>query len=128
LIVRGRRIIEVARAGERARWAAWLNIWVQVKRALGKKTNPDRKFDHKRMTDAEGHLIRLEDQLALNVAARNSIVQRLFTMPPPVEDLRSGAIEGEKTPPQPDDESPLGWLLRAGRKSKVVFPSIFLLL
>jgi hypothetical protein len=47
-----------------ARWAAWLNIWVQAKRALGKKTNPDRKFDHKRMTDAERHLIRLEDRLA----------------------------------------------------------------
>jgi hypothetical protein len=112
----------VARASDvnaLARWSCWLNIWVQCKSSLGSnETKPDWKFHHKRMNDAEAHLVRLEDRLGLNVAARNSIIHRLFQMPGAqalVEDPRSGAIEGEpaQEAPQPaDDESPLGWLRR----------------
>jgi hypothetical protein len=91
-----------------ARWACWLNIWVQAKRKLARnKAKPDR-FDHKRMSDAEQHLTRLEDRLGLNIAARNSIVQRLIQLPGvPV------VIEAEPVP-EPDDESPLGFLQRKG--------------
>jgi phage terminase small subunit len=88
------------------RWAVWLNIWVQCKSNL--KTKPDQKFDHKRMSDAEQHLIRLENHLGLTPASRNSIVYRLFQMP-------SAPVVVEAVP-EPDDESPLGFLKRAGRQ------------
>jgi phage terminase small subunit len=100
-----------------ARWAVWLNIWVQCKSSLGsKKTKPDRKFDHKRMSDAEQHLIRLENHLGLTPSSRNAIVHRLFAMPG-LHVIVEG-IEGEPAqaaPPPADDESPLGWLLRKGK-------------
>jgi hypothetical protein len=111
-----------------ARWACWLNIWVQCKFTLSGETNHDLKFHHKRMSDAEQHLTRLEDRLGLNVAARNSIVHRLFQMPHAqvvVEALDGEPVQaapqkpgeasggnGSNARPLHDDKSPLGWLRR----------------
>jgi phage terminase small subunit len=105
----------VARASDTnavARWAVWLHVWVQCKSSLGSnKAEPDWKSHHRRMRDAESALVRLEDRLGLSPAARNSIVQGLFQVPA----ANFEAIEPAQ--PVPDDgESPLGFLLRHGRR------------
>jgi hypothetical protein len=91
------------------RWACWLKIWVDCKRRLG-RNRPDQKFDHKRMNDAEMHLARLENAIGLSPAARGAIVARLFQIPAAPVTVEVVAK------PAADDESPLGFLKRAGRQ------------
>jgi len=115
-----------------ARWAVWLNRWVEAKLALdGKEAwyeseSRHGKFlrDHplaKLMHRAEGHLIALEDRLCLNVAARNSVVHRLFSMPlaPPGELFGGDDVEEkveDAAAPPPEDLDPLGYLEKAGKQ------------
>lgn len=112
------------------RWAAWMQIWIAAKLALDGKAHwyeaesqskdaVKVKRDHplsKKMSQAEAHLMALEDRLGLNVVARNSIVHRLFQMPGAAVGTMFDEVPPEQrkddTPLQREDEqtSPLGFL------------------
>jgi len=107
-----------------ARWATWLNIWVTCKAKLdGKAHWYESKTNHgnflrehplaKRMSQAEMHLIALEDRLGLNPVARQAIIRALAGMMP------ATVVAEEEQPiseaPPANDASPLAYLQQAGK-------------
>ena len=109
------------------RWACWMNIWIVCKVSLdGNKHYYESDSKHgkmyrehplaKRMNQAEGTLVTLEDRIGLNVVSRNNIVQRLFTMPhsmPPGDLFREEDVAGPNDPPGEDDPAAIDYLARA---------------
>lgn len=133
-----RRIARPADLTQYARWAHYLNQWIDAKESIKKnggrtyylvQSNHGKRLarlpSFKDMLDLERVLQALEDRLGLNPAARQNIIKGLQAMPAAL-----GGLFGEEKPgddgadekPNPEDVptaeqvmSPLGFLQNAGK-------------